>query len=490
MRMTIIDHIRQHAVSTPDKTAVEDGDQKTTYKALVKMADKLACNLQHYGIKKGDVVAFQLKNSPEQCALMIAIGICGGVMLPINYKTKATIVYKEIDYLDVRTCIGNQDSELPPGATRLSLESLMENCDDETRDFRRVTISADAPYLISQSSGTTGSPKYFVSSHEIVLDNAPKDGTPRWGRHYMNMPMGDAWGCTDCLALMYIGATIVLPQEKNLTAIAAEIKEKNISTLALLPWQLRLYLKQAKPGEMLFPGVSFLETGGSTLTLSEKEQVMAKITPHLYDSYDTTEFPFVSMAGPSDHSKKPGTVGRVVEGIEVQVVDHNHHPLDPGCTGLLRFRTTPMIREYLNNPDATARSFRDGWFYPMDVGYLDEDGYLFLTGRSDDKINCLGAKFYPVEVERILLTYPGIEEAIVFGWPHTIKGEVAAAAYVSTEPLDDREIISFCKSRLKKYMVPRYYIRLEFIPRNQNGKVELRAIKAMLKRSIRDLKQT
>jgi acyl-coenzyme A synthetase/AMP-(fatty) acid ligase len=302
--------------------------------------------------------------------------------------------------------------------------------------------------------------------------------------------MGDAWGCYDCLTLMYLGATIVIAQEKSVLATIAEINEKNISTLVLLPWQLRLYLKEAKPGEMLLPGISFLFTGGSTLTLSEKEQVMAKITPHLYDSYDTTEFCHVSMAGPSDHSKKPGTVGSVREGVEVQVVDDDHHPLDPGGIGMLRFRTTPMIREYLNNPDATARSFRDGWFYPMDVGYLDVDGYLFLTGRSDDRIDCMGAKFYPVEVERILLTYPGIEEAIVFGWPDTIKGEVAAAAYVSTEPLDAREIVSFCKSRLKNYMVPRYCIGLEFIPRNRNGKAEVRTIKGILKRSIRDGKKS
>ncbi len=490
--MTIIEHIRQHAVSTPDKTAVEDGDRKTSYKALVQIADNLSCNLQHYGIKKGDVVAFQLKNCPEQCALMLAIGICGGVMLPIRHYARAAEVYQAMAELDIRTFVGKKGNALPPGATRLSLESLMENRDDGTRDFQKVAISADDPYLIIQSSGTTGSPKYFVSSHELALDNAQKFCTRRWWhrriRYYMNMdmPMGDVWGCHDCLALMYFGATIVLPQEKNLTAIAAEINEKNISTVALPPWQLRLYLKKARPGEMLLPGVSFLESGGSTLTLSEKEQVMAKITPHLYDFYGATEFWYVSMAGPSDHSKKPGTVGSVMEGVEVQVVDDDHHPLDPGCTGLLRFRTAPMIREYLNNPDATARNFRDGWFYPMDVGYLDEDGYLFLTGRFDDRIDCMGENFYPMEAERILLTYPGIEEAIVFGWPHTIKGEVAAAAYVSTEPLDARDIIAFCKSSLENYKVPRYCIGLEFIPRNQNGKVEVRAIKAMLKRSIRD----
>ncbi len=189
--MTIIDHIKQHAACSPDKIAIEEGDRKTTYIELVEMANNLAFNLQQSGIRKGDRVAFQLKNSPEQCALILAIGICGGVMLPINCNNRAVSVYKKMDFLNIRTFIGKQGNELPPGATRLSLESLMEFHNDGTHDFLNEGVSVDDPYWIIQSSGTTGSPKYFVLSHEMVLDAAQKYhtlcGWHRQVRFYMNL---------------------------------------------------------------------------------------------------------------------------------------------------------------------------------------------------------------------------------------------------------------------------------------------------------------
>ena len=487
--MTIIDRVRVHASNAPGRVAIEDGERVVSYEELVQSADSMAANLGGLGVAMGDVVAFKLTNTPEQCALMLAIGMRGCVMLPIREDARETEFNHALNSLGVRYFIGDSDDvPLPGGVVGLPLPTLAEAPLERDEDSWQQTVGEDSPYRFSQSSGTTGFPKYFVFTHsyaeQVVSGYREVYGWNHRDRCYLNMPMGDSWGCGISLAMMYLGGTLVIAKQVKATRIVEEINDKGISVLVLLPWQLRVLLRQPYEKIPLLPNVRSLVSSGSRLTGDEKISVWTRISPNYCDIYSASEFPILSIAGRSEHVTHPESVGRPAQGIECQVVDENHKPMAPGSVGLLRFRTSPMFSGYYNNPGADAERLRDGWFYPMDLGYVDEDGYLYLTGRSDDIISCMEAKFYPIEVEKVLLTFPGIEEAVVFGWPDADRGEVAAAALVGPGSGDPAKVMTYCSERLEEYKIPRYYLRLTAIPRNRNGKVDLAILTEKLQQSL------
>ena len=176
--------------------------------------------------------------------------------------------------------------------------------------------------------------------------------------------------------------------------------------------------------------------------------------------------------------------GGLVEDIEAQVVDGDDRPLPAGEVGFARFRGPGFATSYLDNPEATARAFRDGWFYPMDLAAINEDGYVFLKGRADDIISCDGIKFYPIEVETVLMSHPAVTAAAVFGWPHSLHGEESVAAVTVTEPASQNDIRSFCTQRMAEHMVPRIIMIMPELPRNPMGKILKGEIKETLKRKL------
>jgi acyl-CoA synthetase (AMP-forming)/AMP-acid ligase II len=155
-----------------------------------------------------------------------------------------------------------------------------------------------------------------------------------------------------------------------------------------------------------------------------------------------------------------------------------------GSVGLLRVRSDHTASGYLNDPEADARAFRDGWFYPMDLASINEDGYIFLKGRADDMINIDGIKFYPIEVENILLSHPEVMEAAVFAWPHPLHGEVAVAAVTTSAEVRRDHLRDFCRNRLAEYKVPQLFMLVGEMPRNPAGKILKRDLKQRLRRQL------
>ena len=180
----------------------------------------------------------------------------------------------------------------------------------------------------------------------------------------------------------------------------------------------------------------------------------------------------MAVATPEDQVAHPESVGRLIEEIEAQIVDERDQPQPFGLVGNIRFRGSDIVKSYLNNPQATARAFRGGWFYPGDLAAINEAGFVFLKGRADDVINNEGAKFYPIELETVLLSHPDVMETAVLGWPHKRFGEVAVAFIVcSKNSVKDKELIAFCGAQIAPHKLPNRIIRLSELPRNAMGKV-------------------
>jgi acyl-CoA synthetase (AMP-forming)/AMP-acid ligase II len=193
--------------------------------------------------------------------------------------------------------------------------------------------------------------------------------------------------------------------------------------------------------------------------------------------YGTNETNTLAMATPDDQDRYPDSNGRLVAGIEAQVVDESGSFLRFGEIGQIRVRGRYFPCEYSGNPEATARHFRDGWFYPGDLATMNEEGYVFLKGRIDDVINNAGAKYFPAEVEAVLLAHPSVVDAAVIGGPHTQFGEVSVAYVVRSANLTPKELYKFCEGKIAMYKAPAWVFFLEALPRVATGKPDKKKLR-------------
>ncbi len=331
------------------------------------------------------------------------------------------------------------------------------------------------PMLVVQSSGTTGIPKRFFISHEGArrqfLDPEKEVGIDASDRFLCVLDLVYLASLRRCMASLAFGATVVFSQAKSLNALVSEVAERQITWMTMTPASVRQFLAIASGDAPLLSPLKVLTVGGAAMSPEERVRARERLCPNFVERYGTTEVSTLAVARPEDQDAYPESVGRITKGVRAEIVDGDDNPLPPRTVGRLRVRIPHMPSAYHENPQATAKAFRDGWFYPGDLAAIDQEGYLFLKGRTDDVINNGGIKFYPVEVERALAEHPAVADAAVVGWPHPQYGELAVAFVVAASPVTASELTKHCQQRIADYKVPH---RIEFVdelPRNARGKV-------------------
>jgi acyl-CoA synthetase (AMP-forming)/AMP-acid ligase II len=225
-----------------------------------------------------------------------------------------------------------------------------------------------------------------------------------------------------------------------------------------------------------------LRTGGSAIPYSVRRNIEEKVTRNLYVRYAATECGAVSMAHPGDHDEAEA-VGAILDGVELEIVDHLGKHLGIGETGQIRLRAAGMATHYLNSPVDSAKRFRDGWFYPGDVGRIREDGSLVIEGRSDDMIILNGLNIFPAEIERVLDRHPAVGCAAALGLPSVIHGQIPVAAVEMKKNVSttSRALQRFTRAALG-LKAPRRILVLESLPRNSQGKVVKRELLAFFRK--------
>jgi acyl-CoA synthetase (AMP-forming)/AMP-acid ligase II len=220
-----------------------------------------------------------------------------------------------------------------------------------------------------------------------------------------------------------------------------------------------------------------------------RHEIRRRITPHLVICYATNETGYETSADATAQVAFPETVGYAVDDVEIQIVDDCGGPLPPGQAGLVRLRGSALPTAYIDDPVATAAAFRDGWYYPGDLGILSPAGALFLAGRADDMINYDGTKIYPAEIELALLQHRGVAEAAAF--PIVVGGyrQVPVAAVVLREPATADALVAFCRERLGD-RAPRIVYLFSSLPKTATGKVLKRELAQRLSQLLSPSGQT
>jgi len=269
--------------------------------------------------------------------------------------------------------------------------------------------------------------------------------------------------------MLFAGATVdMYPPPFDNAALIAHVAAVGGTAMFLVPTMMRRLLEDDPPG-LAFPSLKKLISSGSASFVDERRQIRARLCPHLYELYSSTEGGSVSVLAPEDFERRPDSVGRPCFRVSVEVVDNDHRPLPPGEIGRLRYRSPASPTTFFVGDGSDA--FHDGWYYPGDLAMMDDEGFVFIRGRLKDMIIRGGVNIYPGDIEQVLLQVPGVAEAAVVGMPSPTLGEEVAAFVCLTTPVDDAVMLDHCRAALAPYKIPKKILRLDAMPKSTAGKV-------------------
>jgi acyl-CoA synthetase (AMP-forming)/AMP-acid ligase II len=290
------------------------------------------------------------------------------------------------------------------------------------------------------------------------------------------------------MSYLHAGGTVILfPPPFEPASLVAAAARHQATTAFLVPTQLQRLLELAPAERPLLDGLRLLISSGSALGAGDRWAIRRRIAPNFYDYYSSTEGGGISVQTPADQDRYPDAVGRPIYLVDLQVVDEDDQPTEPDATGRIRYSGPGVATGFHGGdtePDpAGGAFFRDGWFYPGDLGSLNSAGYLTLSGRAKDLIIRGGVNIYPQDIEAALRAHAQVREAAVVGWPSAEYGEEVAAFVVRrTSEIDEGDLIVHCRARLSPYKVPKAVFFVNALPVTTSGKLSKKNLVARLPR--------
>lgn len=491
----------------PDRACLIQQEGELTYGQVVNQVNRLANALSALGVRKGEKVALLFSNVPAYVVGYLACASIGVVLVPVNVKfhgreilyvlesSDAVALLLEEDFLepfegmprlpaqlrDVILCA--PDSRLARGA-RLPHPSAPWRWHDFDRLIREaspqepaVPLEPDDPLGIFYTSGTTGTPKGVVLTHRRAL--AGIDGwvdgltLSERSRSLVIAPFFHiAFNAFVC-SMFRVGGSTVIFDSFQLKLLLREIERARPTFIFAIPSVFIMMVDYPQVREYDLSSLESIVYGAAPMPVEVIHRLHALFGGNLYNAYGQTETSSaISRLLPEFAICKAGSVGTPLKGVEVTILDDDNQPVPPGTMGEICVRGPNIFREYYKMPEVTAKKLRGGWHHTEDLGFLDEEGFLYISDRKDDLIISNGEKVFPKEVEEVLFAHPGVLDAAVVGVPDRVKGQVVAAFVVTKAAceLTSASLRRFCRERMASYKVPRYVQVVERIPRNPSGK--------------------
>ncbi len=469
-------------------------DQTITYEAFGNKVNILANALGTKGFQKGDFIHVLVQNSPWTLISYFAIQKIGAVAGPVNGWWKAP----EIEYL-LNDSKGKgliiEDQYLPildeikdkcphletiievgenPRPEHISFDSLIDQ-DDDAPVLCDCDVS-DIAYIF-YTSGTTGNPKGVLLSHKNVL--ADVDGITRAlnleekKTCLIFLPLFHVNAMLSCTFSLGIGIQVVLRRQFSANEFWEVVDKYKVNFWSAVPAVYQILLTDPGRQKHNLDSLEFGICGAAPLTEETMKNFQDTFKIPIVEGYGLTEATCVSTINPRDGVRKIGSIGIAVSGQEIRIIDAEGNLCKTGEPGEIRIGGDAVMEGYFNRPKETADTIVDGFLRTGDVGYMDEDGYIFIVDRIKDMVIRGGENIYPKEIDNLLATHPKIQEAATIGVPDDTMGEEIKAFIVALDDtLTEEEVIDFCKENLAGFKVPRYVEILEDdFPRSHIGKV-------------------
>jgi acyl-CoA synthetase (AMP-forming)/AMP-acid ligase II len=491
----------------PDRTSTEPAivDEATavtiSYRALSDQVEHLAQQLCGAGLDRGAGVALVLPNGVESLVVPLALARAGLITVPLNPAYTASELRSLITRVGARAIVaGNRNVMLADIATALGLP-IWASSVDRTGDVSLAGIrsspsrasaaepSAGDVALYLHTSGTEGRPKVVPLTHANVLLSARQIAahyalTPA-DRTLVVLPLFHGHGLIGAaLATLASGGAVIVPSRFSASRFWASFVKHRATWYTAVPTIHQILLARADADGAPRSGARFIRSCSSALPESVFAELERRFGAPVLEAYGLTEASHQVASNPlPPRMRKAGTVG-FGTGVQIAIFDADGHTLPAHRAGEVVVRGPSVMQAYRDNAAASAAAFVDGWLRTGDVGALDENGYLTLTGRIKEMINRGGEKISPTEIEAALLAHPAVAEAAAFAVPDAKYGEAVGAAVVLEGDADPDELRSFSRERLADFMVPSVIRIVPALPRNAMGKVERRALTEWMRSQV------
>jgi acyl-CoA synthetase (AMP-forming)/AMP-acid ligase II len=493
------DGLRRNAWKCPVKIAAKDRFREITYADLNTRVNQLAHGLLSLGVCKGDAVAVSVSNRIEHLEIVFATAKIGALAIPIDIKWKALelacvaaalepkfIVLQEDCVQEFDKAKELKDLSLMKAvslSTDLSYGGLLNGKSAAEPD---IHVDEDDPFAVMLTSGTTGFPKGCLATHRTFvfhcINNAIEKGLGAHDKALLSSPIYFNAGRSFTLGIIYFGGTVILHERFDAEEVLKTIERERVTYIGAVPTMCERMLQVLEAKKYNTTSLRCLAITGGKVHPPVLNKLTAKITRNIYRTYASTDSGQMAISKPADMDDKPNAAGRPVWCVELRIVDDNDHPLKVGEVGEIICQSPLATHGYYKNPEATNASFRDGWFYTGDLGYFDEEGFLFVVGRKKDMVKSGGISVYPLEIESVIYSHPDVLEAAVIGVPDSQWGEAVKAVAVlkPDSSLDAQELIGFCKERLSAYKVPKSVEFRASLPHTEIGKINKVKLREMI----------
>lgn len=470
--MNIVEPILFHARNQPEAPALcTPGDDVVSYARLAARMNNVARRALSAGLKRGDVVALSI---PDQLTHSVVIlGLTQVGIIPVSVAMQRPPAGLKIDAV-----LSTANYPFVPQAPHLPFDFTWIMGDGRAVEASRDSASeSDEICRIMLTTGTTGAPKAVALTHKLGLARNARfqflqgSHLPACSRIFMNVGMATAVGYYFLTYILGRGGTLFLRGENIETAL------RSFGTLriqAMMTWTGNLpHLLEICDRD---PSCAFhLETifcGGSVLSQAMLDRVRPRLCSYLLCRYGATETGTTAAAPAQRFAHIPGAVGYVVPGATVEIVDEADRRLPTGSEGIVRIANEVAVDRYIDDPAASAQYFRDGWFYPGDLGSLTQDNLLIISGRVNNVLNVGGGKMKAERLEALLASFKGVSQAAVVVAKSENGADEVWAAIVCTEKIDAESLLAHCRQRMPPAFVPKRVVTLDELPLNATGKLD------------------
>ena len=457
------------------------------------------------GEEKGDRVAMLLPNCPEFVIIYFGIAKMGGIAVPLNVRYRIDELASLFNDSQPKVLVAESPS-LELLASVLPSFKYIEHVIDLDDKYKGqfisyhqiistssisgvgVELEPEDTALIAYTSSPTVNPRGVVLSHrsmaaEAVISSRGFQQTDKDRVILFALPMHHAMGLVGVmLTAIYKGSTVVIVPGLSIKSVMETIERERGTIFMGVPYIYALMVDMAeKEGiESDLSSLRLCGSAGAPLPPSIIRRFKQRFGRDIIDFWGLTEAACHATCPPIDGSGKFGSVGKALPGWELKIADDNGRVLPTNQPGEIIVRG-PIMKGYYNNPEATAEVIKDGWLYTGDIGRVDEDGYLFISGRKKEMIIQKGQNTFPSDIEAVLKTHPKVAETAVVGVPDELRGEIIRA-YISLkegEMITEEEIKHFCREHMANYKVPRQIIFLDFLPKTATGQIRKEKLKRL-----------
>ncbi|MDR1125452.1 MAG: long-chain fatty acid--CoA ligase [Deltaproteobacteria bacterium] len=519
------------AAQAPNADAIVFKNYRLSYRQLQEQAEIMAANLRLNGIQKGDAVAVMLPNLPQTFLAVWAVIKAGGVLVMTNSlyvenellyqlndaKVKCLIttdtIWPKVERLRARLLVKKYFvTDMSDGlAFPLNAWYKFKNSSKNgslafdthsvlpfkglLKGGARLSTLIDNPAetlaILQYSGGTTGVPKGAMLTHRNIAANVvqgkhvifPNEAKRNYQRFLGVMPLFHVYGLLTCLFLPVAVCSSVYPMPMFAPGEALAMLEKyKINIVPGAPSVYIAMLQQKTISAVNLSSVDILISGSAPMPVEYFKIFKEKTGATIIEGYGLTEASPITHLNPAEGMKKNGSIGMPLPSTEARIVDMElgNIPLPPGRAGELIVKGPQVMRGYWNRPDETANVLRNGWLYTGDIAIMDEDGYFYIVDRKKDMVIVGGYNVYPREIDEVLHAHPAVREAVAVGISHPTRGEIIKAYVVLNDgaSLKKSDIISYCRSHLANYKVPKQVEFRKELPKSLVGKVLRRALRA------------